>query len=805
MKNILFASLLIISLLAYSTESDSFPFIVQDIKVEGLQRIELDLALLKIPIKIGDLVYQKDVTNIIKSLYELSVFENIKVLRDDNILIIQLKERPIIASISFSGNKLIQTDKLQQNLDILGITIGNSLDKAALFKIERKLEEFYSSVGRYNTTVKAIINILPHNRVDLTFSFTESVPAKIYQINFIGNEVFTEQELLSQFKLNVNLLWWNISGNNKYQEQILARDIEALKAFYSNQGYIKFKINSTQVSLSPDKKGVYITLWIDEGLPYTVKEVRFQNNFIEVDDKFKDAIPFKYGEIYNSSLLRHFEEKIELILDERGYLHSKVQTSIKFDDQNQEVSLIVNIQDRNRIYVNNIHFFGNYATKDSVLRREMRQMEGSLLNLALVDMGKMRLYRLGFFETVDVQIVPVLGTEDKVNVIYKVKELRSGNLNLGIGYGSESGINFHSGLKQENFFGSGNHLAINVKINRYQKNIALDYREPYFNLDGISFGGKIFYDEFEALAAGIVDYTSQSYGAELNWGFPFDELNFFEVSIGYTRSNIGNLSPYLQVEQFLISQSNNISSNGLLKINDIAMNIAWTRNNLNRTYFPTEGNYQHAFYKMTLPNSNVRFFKMQYDLRQYFPLTKNHKFVLLMRAQIGYGNGYGKRNNKDHLLPFYENYHIGGFSTLRGFAQNSAGPKAVYHDFSDSNNGFYTATRRPVGGNAIILGGMELIVPTPSSSNTLADRVRTSLFIDIASVWDTEFNYVSNIHAGKEYYYDYSNPLNYRASYGLTVQWHSPLGPLVFSFAKPIKIYQGDDRKFFTFDIARTF
>lgn len=343
-------------------------------------------------------------------------------------------------------------------------------------------------------------------------------------------------------------------------------------------------------------------------------------------------------------------------------------------------------------------------------------------------------------------------------------------------------------------------------MNDYQKNVSLDYRDPYWNLDGVSLGGKIFYDEFEASEAGIVDYTNQSYGASLTWGFPFDELNRFEFGVGYTHNKIGNLSPYLQVEQFLQAQADNIDSSGALNTNDFDFNISWTRNNLNRGYFPTAGNHQRAFYKMTVPGSDVQYFKMQYDVRQYVPLTKKHEFTLLFRGRLGYGNGYGQTDGNDNLFPFYENYYAGGFTTLRGFGSNSVGPKAVYRDYSGSNNGADTATDDSVGGNAVALASIELIVPTPFASDEVRNQIRTSIFFDMASIWDTEFDYRdSGAEYGDRYYYDYSDPTNYRSSYGAALQWMSPMGPLVFSLAKPIKKFDGDDEEFFTFTIGRTF
>ncbi|HHX8326684.1 TPA: outer membrane protein assembly factor BamA [Vibrio alginolyticus] len=801
-KRILFASLLATSVSANGAEN----FVVQDIEIDGLQRVALGAALLKMPVRVGDTIGQGDVAEIIRALYASGNFEDVKVLRDGGVLMVQVKERPTIASISFSGNKAIKDEQLQENLNASGVREGEALDRTTLSNIEKGLEDFYYSVGKYNATVKAVVTPLPRNRSDLKFVFTEGVSAKIQQINFIGNEVFSDEELLSRFNLNVDVPWWNFLSDEKYQKQVLAGDIEALKSFYLDRGYLKFNVDSTQVAISPDKKGVYITLGLEEGEVYTVKDVKFRGDLIGEEVTFERLVPFEDNETYNGSLVTSMEEGIKRVLGESGYAYPQVNTIPEFDDENQEVSLVVNVDPGNRIYVRDIRFTGNNSTKDEVLRREMRQMEGSWLNSKSIETGKTRLNRLGYFENVEVQTVRVPGSDDQVDLVYSVKEANSGSVNFGVGYGTESGVSFQVGLQQDNFIGSGNRVGINAMMNDYQKNISLDYRDPYWNLDGVSLGGKVFYNEFEAKEANIVDYTNESYGASLTWGFPFDELNRFEFGVGYTHNKIGNLSPYLQVEQFLRAQADNIDSSGALNTNDFDFNISWTRNNLNRGYFPTAGNHQRAFYKMTVPGSDVQYFKMQYDVRQYVPLTKKHEFTLLFRGRLGYGNGYGQTDGNDNLFPFYENYYAGGFTSLRGFGSNSVGPKAVYRDTSGSNNGADTATDDSVGGNAVALASVELIVPTPFASEEVQNQIRTSIFFDMASVWDTEFDYRdSGAEYGDRYYYDYSDPTNYRSSYGAALQWMSPMGPLVFSLAKPIKKFDGDDEEFFTFTIGRTF
>ncbi len=798
MKKLLLASLI------FSAAINADDFLIEDIRFEGLQRVSLGAALLATPVRVGEKIDDGQIASIIKSLFATGNFENVRVSREGDNLVIQVIERPTIANITFSGNEAIKEDLLKENLTASGLRVGEALDRTKLANIEKGLEDFYYSVGNYNAQVKAVVTPLPRNRADIKFVFTEGKSATIQQINFIGNKAFDDEKLKTYFSLKADAPWWNFFANQKYQKQALAGDLESLRSFYYSQGYLKFQVVSTNVSISPDKKGVYITLNIDEGSPYTVSDVNFMGP-VAAAGTFASLVDFESGDVYNGQKVTALEEAIKRQLGEDGYAYPRVNVFPEFDDEKHSVVLNVNIEPGKRIYVRNIRFTGNQITKDEVLRREMRQMEGAWLNAKAIDTSKERLDRLGFFETVEVKTQRVPGSEDQVDITYAVRETNSGSVNFGLGYGTGSGLSFQAGIQQDNFAGTGNRFGVNAMVNKYQRNLTLDYRDPYWTLDGISLGGQIFYNEFEASDANIVDYTDKSYGTSLTWGFPFNELNYFDFSVGYTHRQIENLGSYYQIEKFLTSMNDNVTDNGGLSVDDFHWSVSWTRNNLNRGFFPTAGNYQRASFNMTVPGSDAQYFKAQYDVRQYFPLSQSHDLTFLLRGRIGYGNGYGKNNNHDYLLPFYENFYAGGFSTLRGFRSNTAGPRAVYVT-GQSNNGSLIGTDESVGGNAIALASAELFFPVPFVSSSISNSIRTSVFVDAASVWDTEYDLVSsNVISGQEYIYDYSDPANFRASYGLALQWRSPMGPLVFSVAKPLKQFDGDEDEFFSFTIGRTF
>ncbi len=791
-------------------------FQVEDIEVKGLQRVALGAALTHIPFNVGDKLNDFRISQSIKALYQSGHFNDIRVYQDGNRLIYRVRERETISEIIFDGNSDLKDEQLISSLDDSNIRVGETLDRTVISGIEMGLENFYHSVGKYNAKVTAKITHLPRNRVNLEFSFVEGDSAAIKQINIVGNEVFSDATILDKIELTYDSPWWNFMAQDRYQKQALQGDMETINSYYLNRGYLRFKVDSTQVSMTPNKESVYIALNVSEGETYNISEVDFIGDMAGFEKTIRAINPLQVDELYNGAEVTYTEEVISKFLGRYGYAYPKVITIPEIDDENHTVKLSISVDPGKRVYVNRINFTGNHVTADHVLRREMKQMEGAWLSNSVVESSKSWLMRLPYMETVEFETKQIEGEDDLVDIDFTVKEQPSGSFNAGIGYGSQTKLSVNAGIQQNNFLGTGNQLGFNIAKNYYQKSATISYTDPYFTVDAVSLGGQVYYSELDAGNANLVQYNNKTFGVGLNWGFPVNEYVRLNFGVGWKYNQISQLQAYDQIQGFYEIYADPNDLDGQLAFKTLDLNVGLSRTTLNRGTFPTSGSSQRLSAKMTSPKSDLQYFKLNYDAKFYFPLTRNQKWSVLTRLQLGYANGYGDIGGNDQLLPFWENFSAGGADTLRGFENNTVGPRAIYRTpqevdgnccLGPSNDSIFS-TPRSVGGNAMALASLELIVPVPFLDESYANSVRPSIFWDAGNVWDTEFNLkqyddlaleeISKIE-------DFSDPSRFRSSAGISIQWLSPMGPMIFSFAKPIREQEGDDHEFFSFNIGKTF
>ena len=799
-------------------------FVIEDIQVNGLQRVALGAALTHVPFTVGDQISEFYVAQSIKRLYASGFFANIEAFRDGNKIIFKVTERPTISEIEFDGNSDIKDDQLQTSLNDSNIRVGESLDKTVLDTVESGLLDFYHSVGKYNAVIEATVTYLPRNRVKLKFEFDEGDAASIKQINIVGNEVFNDEELLAGIESKQNLSWWQFMDNDRYQKQALKGDMETIRDYYLDRGYLRYNLDSTQVSVAPDKESVYVTLNVSEGEPYTVTGFDFIGDLLGQEEFIRKIVPIRENERYNGALVTYTEEMITKYLGRFGYANAKVNTIPEANDETKEVKLTISVDPGKRVYVRRIKFVGNFSTSDEVLRREMRQFEGATLSNNLLEMSKTLLQRLKYIESVDFSVQELPGEDDQVDVVFRIKEQASGTFQAGISYGDYTGLAFNTSIQQENFLGTGNSIGIGLNTWKAQQTVSLNYTDNYFTDDGVALGGQISYSNYDASKVNLVTYSRKtvSVGPTLSW--PVMENNRISVGVAYKDIEISSLQPYDQIRRFAEAYIDPADPDAKFDFESVEANIGWSRNTLNRGVFPSDGSSQYYGFKVSVPGSDVEYFKFNFDSKFYFPLTDNHKWTLLARFEANYGNGYGDLNGNEQTLPFWENMQQRS-NDLRGFESNTIGPKGIQRVSQTisggpntigginsiiigSENDSIQPTFRATGGNASVFGGIELITPTPFLSDDFSNSVRTSVFIDAGNVWDTEFDIsdYDNLAADQRAkIVDYSDAGRYRVSAGISLQWLSPMGPLVFTWSKPLKEYEEDEHEVFSFNIGTTF
>ena len=797
MKKLLIASLL------FGTTTTVFaaPFVAKDIRVDGVQGDLEQQILATLPVRAGQRVTDNDVTNIVHSLFVSGRFDNVKARQENDVLVISVVAKPIIADVKIKGNSVIPTDALHQNLDANGFKVGDILIREKLNEFAKSVKEHYASVGRYNATVEPIVNTLPNNRAEILIQINEDDKAKLASLTFKGNESVSSSTLQEQMELQPDS-WWKLWGN-KFEGAQFEKDLQAIRDYYLNNGYAKAQITKTDVQLNDEKTKVNVTIDVNEGLQYDLRSARIVGNVGGMSAELEPLLSALHlNDTFRRSDITDVENAIKAKLGERGYGSTTVNSVPDFDDANKTLAITFVVDAGRRLTVRQLRFEGNTVSADSTLRQEMRQQEGTWYNSQLVELGKIRLDRTGFFETVENRIDPINGSNDEVDVVYKVKERNTGSINFGIGYGTESGISYQASVKQDNFLGTGAAVSIAGTKNDYGTSVNLGYTEPYFTKDGVSLGGNVFFENYDNSKSDTSsNYKRTTYGSNVTLGFPVNENNSYYVGLGHTYNKISNFA--LEYNRNLYIQSMKFKGNGI-KTNDFDFSFGWNYNSLNRGYFPTKGVKASLGGRVTIPGSDNKYYKLSADVQGFYPLDRDHLWVVSAKASAGYANGFGNKR-----LPFYQTYTAGGIGSLRGFAYGSIGPNAIYaeHGNGNGNATFKKISSDVIGGNAITTASAELIVPTPFVSDKSQNTVRTSLFVDAASVWNTKWKsdksgLDNNVLKSLP---DYGKSSRIRASTGVGFQWQSPIGPLVFSYAKPIKKYENDDVEQFQFSIGGSF
>ena len=798
--------LLLVSLLFGSTAALAGPFVVQDIRVDGVQAGSESQIIASLPVKIGQKINDANISNIVRNLFLTGQYDDVRASQQGSTLVISVMPKAIISDVVFEGNKSVPNDALKQNLDSNGFRKGDVLNREKLEEFRKGLEEHYHSVGRYNAKVETIVNPLPNNRAEIKIQVTENDVALLKDVTFVGNQAFDSDRLEDQMELQPDA-WWKFFGN-KFDYTQFTKDLETIKNYYLDRGYAKVGIANTDVKLNNEKTEARVTIDIVEGEKYTVNGVRIVGDVGGMAEKLAPLLKqIHVGEAFRRSDVQLVEESIKATLGERGYGSAQVNVQPDFNDENKTVGLSFVVDAGKRYSVRQIRFEGNTVSADSTLRQEMRQQEGSWLSTDLVELGKVRLDRTGFFETVESRTEAVEGTSDQVDVIYKVKERNTGSINFGIGYGTESGLSYQASIKQDNFLGMGSSLSLAGSRNDYGTSVNLGYTEPYFTKDGVSLGVNVFFESFDnSKNSTSAAYARTTYGGNLTLGFPVNENNAYYLGVGYAYNKLKNITPEYNRALYLASMN---FDDWVFKSHDYDVSFGWNYNSLNRGFLPTKGVKASIGGKVTIPGSDNKYYRLNADVQGFYPLNRDQTWVLSGRLGASYADGFGGKR-----LPFYQTYTAGGIGSLRGFSYGAIGPQAIYAKtpISAACRGVSTTPScynddklngDVVGGNAMATASVELIVPTPFVAEKNQNSVRTSFFVDAASVWDTHWKsekgkFNSNLP-------DYGDPSRIRASAGIAFQWQSPIGPLVFSYAKPIKKYENDDIEQFQFSIGGSF
>ncbi len=746
-------------LLAPSVQAATFePMTIGTIEVKGLNRIELGTVLNYLPVHEGDRLDGAVSGQIIHALYKTGFFDDVRLALQGQALVITVTERPSIASIKISGNKDIETKQLNKVLGDIGLAEGKIFDRSSLERMVRELEGQYFAQGKYGVKVSSSLKLRPDNRVEVTINIVEGEVAKIARINIVGNHAFDEATLLNLFQLSPPSTWTMFSSNDQYARQKLAADLETLRSFYLDNGYINFHITSSQVSINPDRRSVYVTINILEGDKFRVSKTELSGDLVVPRDELAKLITIHDGDVFSRKALTSCNNGLLERLGDEGFAFANVHAVPTLDKENHLVALNFVVDPGKRVYVRRINITGNNKTSDEVVRREMRQMEGGWVSTAKIKRSRTRLKLLGFFDEVNIETPAVPGYDDQVDVDVSVSERPSGSLTAGVGYSQNQGLLVNANISQNNVFGSGNRVSAAINNSSVNTVYNFSFTDPYYTIDGVSRGFNVFQRTTDASRANIGSYSNDVYGGGVIFGIPLSELTRATLAFNYENDalSVSSLAPQ-RVLDFVAANSDTYDI--------INTTIGWSYDSRNQAVFPDEGGIHSLSMELALPGGDLQYYKLGYSAAQYWPLLSS--LTGKLRWETGVGGAYSSTSE----LPFFERYFTGGSQSVRAFKSNSLGTKDVFGD--------------PEGGDVEINLGAEVLFPMPLAEDS--DSVRMSLFLDAGNV----FSKISDV-----------SHMGLRASAGVSVVWLTPMAPLTFSYGWPINKRQDDEVQRFQFTLG---